>query len=207
MIITERKNDADEFLHAPIYFLTGDLETAKFYSNLASATAKFGTYLEKQIKESVSIPIIEYSEINTATKKSLLAKQNIDGVIPDFIIVEPETKTIHVCEVKSNMFNMDSKQCQTENNTGLKMLNYFNINFLDFTTKIYLVNFFGFQPSKRGKHIIPLTNNFNHINGKDFAKIIDIDYQSLLNKLKNNRDINKNFIESYKSKTIEVTNL
>jgi len=207
MIITERKNDVDEFLYAPIYFLTGDLETAKFYSNLASATAKFGTYLEKQIRESVSIPIIDYSEINTVTKKSLLSKQNIDGVVPDFIIVEPETKTIHVCEVKSNMFNMDSKQCQTENNTGLKMLNHFNINFLNFTTKIYLVNFFGFQPSKRGKHIIPLTNNFNHINGKDFAEIIDMDYQSLLNKLKNNRDINKNFIESYKSKTIEVTNL
>jgi hypothetical protein len=207
MIITERKNDADEFLYAPIYFLTGDLETAKFYSNLASATAKFGTYLEKQIKETVSIPIINYSEINTVTKKSLLAKQNIDGVIPDFIIIDPKTKTIHVCEVKSNMFNMDSKQCQTENTTGLKMLNYFNTNFSNFTTKIYLVNFFGFQPSKRGKHIIPLTNNFNHINGKAFAEIIDIDYQSLLNKLKNNRDINKNFIESYKSKTIEVTNL
>ena len=207
MIITERKNDADEFLYAPIYFLTGDLETAKFYSNLASATAKFGTYLEKQIRESVSIPTINYSEINTTTKKSLLEKQNIDGVVPDFIIVDPGTETIHVCEVKSNMFNMDSKQCQTENNTGLKMLNYFNINFSNFTTKIYLVNFFGFQPSKRGKHIIPLTNNFNHINGKLFAEIIDMDYQSLLNKLKNNRDINKNFIESYKSKTIEVTNL
>ena len=207
MIITERKNDADEFFYAPIYFLTGDLETAKFYSNLASATAKFGTYLEKQIRESVSIPTINYSKINTITKKSLLEKQNIDGVVPDFIIVDPGTKTIHICEVKSNMFNMDSKQCQTENNTGLKMLNHFNMNFSNFTIKIYLVNFFGFQPSKRGKHIIPLTNNFNHINGKDFAKIIDMDYQSLLNKLKNNRDMNKNFIESYKSKTIEVTNL
>ena len=94
MIITERKNDADEFLYAPIYFLTGDLETAKFYSNLASATAKFGTYLEKQIKETVSIPIINYSEINTVTKKSLLAKQNIDGVIPDFIIIDPKTNDI-----------------------------------------------------------------------------------------------------------------
>lgn len=204
MVITERKHDVDEFLFAPIYFLTGDLETAKFYSNLASASAKFGTYLEKQIKEVVTLPIVEnVKDIHNITEKSLLKKQRIDGVEPDFIVINPVNKTISVCEVKSNLFNMDSKQCKTENDTGLKMKKYFSLNFSNYITSVYLVNFFGFQPKKRGKHVIGLTNNFTHINGDEFSKLIDIDYDFIIDSLKINREMNKEFIKEYKNKNIE----
>lgn len=204
MIITERKHDKDEFLFSPVYLLIGDLETAKFYSNLASASAKFGTYLEKQIKEVVKLPIVEsVKDINNVTEKSLLKKQRIDGVEPDFIVIDPVNKTISVCEVKSNLFNMDSKQCKTENDTGLKMKKYFSLNFSNYTTSVYLVNFFGFQPTKRGKHVTGLTSNFTHINGNEFSKLMDIDYDFIISSLKNNREMNREFIKEYKNKNIE----
>ena len=200
MIITERNADPEEFFFAPIYYLTGDLETAKFYSNLASATAKFGTFLEHKIKELIKLPIIEYSEINSCTQKSILKKQNIDGVEPDFVLINPTLKIIEVFEVKSNMFNMDSKQCKTENYTGQKMKIHFIENFQNFNTEVYLVNFFGFTPTKRGKHVLPLTDNFIHITGKDFSQKIEISYELVLNSLKNDRIVNQKFIDNYKNK-------
>lgn len=202
MIITERKADDGEFLFAPIYFLTGDLETAKFYSNLASATAKFGTYLEHKIKEFVSLPVIEYDEILQCKQKSLLLKQKISGVMPDFVIVNPIDMTIQICEVKSNLFNMDSKQCKTENNTGEILMEHFSNYFPEFKSEIYLVNFFGFQPSNRGKHILGMTDNFQHINGQEFSDVLEIDYQEVLVSLKNDRKVNQDFISSYKNKPI-----
>ena len=106
MIITERNADVGEFLFAPIYYLTGDLETAKFYSNLASATSKFGTYLEQKIRESIKLPVGDYDSIFSCLfpldQKILLRKQKVVGVEPDFIVVDPIKKLIDVFEVKSN---------------------------------------------------------------------------------------------------------
>ena len=210
MIITERNADVGEFLFAPIYYLTGDLETAKFYSNLASATSKFGTYLEQKIRESIKLPVGDYDSIFSCLfpldQKILLRKQKVVGVEPDFIIVDPIKKLIDVFEVKSNMFNMDSKQCRTENQTGSKIKEHFMEILPEYNTTVYLVNFFGFEPTKRGKYVEPLTTNFIHINGETFANMLGISLESVLDSLKNNRELNQQFIQGYKSKPIEVLN-
>lgn len=210
MIIKERDADDGEFLFAPIYYLTGDLETAKFYSNLASATSKFGTYLEQKIRELISLPVEEYDSLKSCLfpleQKCLLRKQKIVGVEPDFIIIDPINKLILVFEVKTNMFNMDSKQCKTENYTGSKIKQHFMEILPEYTTEVYLVNFFGFEPSKRGKYVTPLTDNFKHINGEIFSEMVDISLETLMNNLKDNQLTNQKFITDYKSKPIEVVN-
>ena len=83
------------------------------------------------------------------------------------------------------------------------MKKYFSLNFPNYITSVYLVNFFGFQPTKRGKHVTGLTNNFIHINGSEFSKLIDIDYDFIISSLKNNREMNREFIKEYKNKNIE----
>lgn len=206
MIITERKHDKDEFLFSPIYFLTGDVETAKFYSNLASASSKFGTYLEKKIRETIKLPFINnLDDINHLKEKSVLKKQKIGKVEPDFIIIDPSINTISICEIKTNLFNMDSNLCRKANETGLEMKEYFGTNFSNYISSVYLVNFLGFRPSKRGKYVLDLTNNFIIIEGDEFSKIIDVDYGFVINSLKNNRKINQEFIDIYKNKPIEYT--
>jgi len=210
MIITERNADDGEFFFAPIYYLTGDLETAKFYSNLASATSKFGTYLEQKIRELINLPVENYDSLFSCLfpleKKYLLRKQKIVGVEPDFITIDPINFSVDVFEVKTNVFNMDSKQCQTENLTGAKIKKHFVEILPEYNTTVYLVNFFGFEPSKRGKYVEPLTTNFIHINGETFANMLGISLDSVLDSLKNNRELNQQFIRGYKSKPVEVLN-
>jgi len=48
MIIDERNLDEKALYNNPIYLLTGDFETAKFYSCLASACCKFGYFVEQE---------------------------------------------------------------------------------------------------------------------------------------------------------------
>lgn len=198
MIIVDRGVTDEELFCSPVYLLTGDLETARFYSNLASACSKFGTFLEKQIKGIIQLPFVDYDEIKNINQKSLLIKRKIDGVEPDFVIVDPIEKTISVCEVKSNMYNMDSKQCKTENKTGQILKDNFNNNFEDFSTELYLVNFFGYKPNKRGQHVVPLTNNFTHINGNIFCSMMSVNYDNIVDNLKNSQTSNVEFIINYK---------
>jgi hypothetical protein len=55
-----------------------------------------------------------------------------------------------------------------------------------------------------GKSTLRLTNNFEHIGGREFCEKVSLSYDEVLNLLRVNRQKNKSFIENYKSKDIMI---
>jgi hypothetical protein len=210
-MIIENRNVKDElFCFSPVFYLTGCVETAKFYSALASASSKFGTFLENQVRDLMPQKEIVYTGIKSCEVPSKLKKKTkIDGVEPDFIVVNPQLKTIDVYEIKATLYNMDSKQSKQENRTCKILQEHFAEKFSEFKTTVYLVNFLEFVPKTKGgketgKSTLRLTNNFEHIGGREFCEKVSLSYDEVLNLLRINRQKNKSFIENYKSKEIVI---
>jgi len=116
MIIDERNLDVKALFTNPIYLLTGDFETAKFFSCLASACCKFGYYVENIIRDNMSYPYITKDNIEfNKTGKYLLYKPKFGSEVPDYVLIDEEAKIIYVYEVKVNLRNMDSKKLTVKN--------------------------------------------------------------------------------------------
>ena len=105
MKITARDIEEKYLYRTPIYLLTGDVETARFYSDLASASSKLGYYVEDTVKNLIKFPKVKTEALGSFDGKYVLIKQKINKKIPDFLLVDTDNKKISVFEVKTNLKN------------------------------------------------------------------------------------------------------
>ena len=196
------RNVEDQFLHrTPVYLLTGDLETAKFYSDLASASSKLGYFVEDVVKDFITYPIVGREELGNRTGIYVLVKKKIVNKIPDFLKVDTDNKTVDVYEVKTNLKNLDSKQAFGEKIKHEELKNFLVGMFVDYTVTMYVVDFFE-GPSLK----VNLYENDTllvTIPGRQFCDQLNVSFDDVMIKVRESREHNGLFIMDYKSKPLD----
>jgi hypothetical protein len=202
--ITHNNKTIQKLEKNPIFLLTGDIETTKFYSSLASACIKIGTYLEDKIEEKIRINFDIKQEIGQQslfpTEEYFLVKQKFQKVEPDFVYIDENQKIIYVYEVKTNLGNADSKKAHGEKIKYKTLYTFLTKKYLDYTVKIFVVDFMGDLSGATA--LYEASDIIEVIDGETFCKRIKIDYQTIINDLKLSQNHNKNFIKEFKK--IEV---
>ena len=200
MIITDNDIDIERLLNNPIYLLTGDLETAKFYSSLASASIKLGYYVEDIIKESINLPIFKDIGSNNTVfgieERYILIKPKFGSEIPDMVLVDETTMTIHVYEIKVNLRNADSKKAHGEKIKYQTLKDYLDKKYPEYSINIFVVDFLG--TGGGATSIYEDSDIIEVITGINFCKSVDIDYDNLMKKIKYSQVSNREFIHNYK---------
>jgi hypothetical protein len=202
VIIEDRNVDDIYLLRTPVYLLTGDIETAKFYSNLASACSKMGYFVENTIVDLITLPIIKYENLIGYDKKCVVVKPKIEGMIPDFLVCDPLNKSISIYEVKTNLKNLDSKQAVAEKNKHEKLHQLFSSLFPSFDVTMYIVDFIE-GPSLK-VNLYEKDSLLKTIDGRVFCKHLEVEYDDVLQKITEYQNINIEFIKQYKNKNIEI---
>jgi hypothetical protein len=200
VIIEDRNVDDIFLLRTPVYLLTGDIETAKFYSNLASACSKMGYFVENTIVDLVKLPIIKYENLIGYDKKSIVVKPKIQSMVPDFLLYDPLQKNINIYEVKTNLKNLDSKQAIAEKNKHEKLHQVFTSLFPKFKTTMFIVDFIE-GPSLK-VNLYEKDSLLNTISGKNFCEQIEVNYADVLDKITQFQSKNLQFVKEYKEKDI-----
>lgn len=202
MIIDERNLDEKSLYNNPIYLLTGDFETAKFFSCLASACCKFGYFVEKAIKEHFKYTYINQTEIGLKnTGKFLLHKPKFGAEVPDYVLIDEDEKIIYVYELKINLRNMDSKKAHGEKAKYQRLKLYLEEIHPKYETKIFVVNFLG--ASGRNVGLYKGLDYLKIISGEQFCQMMDVSFSLVMNKIYSSRSENQQFLLDYKQKKLE----
>jgi len=202
-MIIEEKNLSDEHLRrTPVFLLTGDLETARFFSTLSSAQSKFGTHLEKIMRSLCKLPVTEWKQRHKCSQKTLFLKTKIHNREPDFVILE--NRKVIVCENKLNAYNIDTKQAPTEQKSYLELKNFLSNEF-DFV-EIKISDFAGGAIDKRKRTDSYFNDSsFQIITGNELCEILEISYDDVMNIIIHDQEINSKLLNNYKSKPISLT--
>jgi hypothetical protein len=188
-------------MKSPVYMMTGDLETARFYSMLASSSSRFGYFLEDVITENINLPIVDWDRLPFCEVKSVCRKPKINRKIPDFLLIDPINMLVWVAEIKTNLNSLDSKQCKSESTTYLTLKADLQTQFPKHKVEVNIVNFFGGKNS-RGNLIHP---ELNIITGEEFCEVVGVSYGSVLGSLSANRVKNATLISEYKERPVVIT--
>ena len=181
--------------------MTGDLETARFYSMLAGASSKFGFHLEDVIAENINLPIVKWGRLKSCKVRSMCLRPKIDKKQPDFIFIDPINMMISVEEIKTNLNSLDSKQCIAESITYLALKRELQAWFPKYRVEVDIVNWFAGKNS-RGNLIHP---EINIITGEEFCEFVGISYDDVLNDLAADRAKNIRVISEYKECPVVIT--
>ena len=200
MRIEDRGVDDVYLLRTPVYLLTGDIETARFYSNLASACSRMGYFAEDTVVDLMTLPIVKYENLNNYKEKCVVVKPKIEGMIPDFLIFDPVEKFINVYEVKTNLKNLDSRQAAAEKIKHEKLYQFFSSSFLNFHTTMYIVDFI--EGASLKVNLYKEDSLLKTIDGKVFCEHLGVQYDDVLDKITQDQNINIKFIKNYKKKNI-----
>lgn len=201
MKITPREVEEKYLYRTPIYLLTGDIETAKFYSNLASASSKLGYYVEDAVKSLIKFPKVKTEALGSFDGKYVLVKQKINKKIPDFVLVDTDSKKISVFEVKTNLKNLDFAQAFGEKIKHEELKKYLQYIFSDYNVILYVVDFFE-GPSLKMNHYKD-DDVLNTITGREFCEILEVSFDDVMNRVNKSRKDNLLFVQEYKDKVIE----
>jgi hypothetical protein len=199
MIISDNNISQDRLLNNPIFVLTGDVETTKFFSNLASACIKFGYYIEQLIVDQIKLPIMSEIAGNTLfdEKEYILVKPKFGSEIPDIVFVNEIEKIIDVYEIKTNLRNADSKKAHGEKLKYKRLYDYLTSSHKDYKIRIFVVDFMG---SLLGATVLYKESKIIEvIDGKQFCEKIYIDHSIIIEHLQESQKKNKEFINYYKN--------
>ena len=200
MKIVERGVEEKYLYRTPVYLLTGDVETAKFYSDLASASSKLGYYVEDIVKSFIKFPIVKAEALGTFDGKYVLVKQKINKKIPDFLLVDTNEKRISVFEVKTNLKNLDCAQAFGEKIKHQDLKEYLHTMFNGYDIILYVVDFFD-GPSLK-VNLYENDDVLKTISGRDFCKILEVSFEDVMGKITTSRKNNLSFVQDYKNKSI-----
>lgn len=201
MVITEKILSDLHLRRTPVYLLTGDLETARFYSTLSSAQSKLGTNLEKTMRNLCQLPLFDWNAKDKCKEKTLFYKTRIHNSEPDFVIFYPNQNKLVICELKMNAFNIDSRQAPTEQNFYLQLGETFREEFQ--TIEIKITDFFGGSIEKRKRKDSYFGDPFFEvISGENLCDILEISFDDVMNVIYRDQEINENIIKSYKDKPL-----
>ena len=200
MRIVNNNLEIERLRNNPIFRLTGCMETTQFFSNLASACVKFGTFLERvigaEIQRVTDFPFL--TEIGQSTlygqpDKYMLVKPKFGKTKPDLVFVDGDM--IRLFEIKVNLRSSDSKKAHGETDKYKKARKYLKKNYPDYTVQTYAVDFFGGGGGSTA--LYQRADVFAVINGKTFCKFMGIDYDIVCANLEVDRDENFKFIKGY----------
>lgn len=201
MIIEEKVLSDEHLKRTPVFLLTGDIETAKLYSTLSSAQSKFGTDVEKIIRRLCQLPLSEWNGRNLCKKKTLFYKTKLNKSEPDFVVFYPKEKKIVICELKTNAFNIDSKQAPTEQKSYAELRELLKTEFN--SVEIKIVDFAGGATEKRKRKDSYFGDPiFEIISGEELCDILEISFDDVMNVIYKDQEINETLLRTYKSKPI-----
>ncbi len=202
MIIDERNLDVKGLFTYPIYLLTGDFETAKFFSCLASACCKFGYYIENIVRDNMSYPYIKVENIGeNKSGKHLLYKPKFGSEVPDYVLIDEDNKIIYVYEMKVNLKSMDSKKAHGEKAKYQRLKLFLEENYKKYTVSVFVVNYLGVDG--RNCSLYKNLDFLSIITGEEFCKSVNVSYDKLMNLIKESQKTNQEFIKLYKEKLID----
>jgi len=202
-MIIEEKILSDEHLRStPIYLLTGDLETARLYSTLSSAQSKLGTNIEKIMRSLCQLPVTDWNSRSKCKDKTLFYKTRLHKSEPDFVVYYPKKKKLVICELKTNAFNMDSKQAPTEQKSYTELRELLQVDFK--TVEIKIADFSGGAIDKRNRKDSYFNDPlFEIISGETLCSdILEISFNDVMNVVYKDQEINELFLRLYKKKPI-----
>ena len=200
MRIVNNNLEIERLRNNPIFRLTGCMETTQFFSNLASACVKFGTFLERvigaEIQRVTDFPFL--TEIGQSTlygqpDKYMLVKPKFGKTKPDLVFVDGDM--IRLFEIKVNLRSSDSKKAHGETDKYKKARKYLKKNYPDYTVQTYAVDFFGGGGGSTA--LYERANVFTVINGKTFCEMMGINYDIVCINLEVDQDENRKFIRDY----------
>lgn len=198
MLITNNNLSNDRLVNNPIFLLTGDIETTKFFSSLASACIKLGYYIEDLIISNINLPILE--EIGQKTlfpcEQYILIKPKFGKEIPDIVFIDENRKQIQVFEIKTNLRNADSKKAHGEKAKYKRLYDFLIEKYLNYKVEIFVVDFLGSLTG--ATELYRELNIINVVSGKNFCNKFNVDYQLLMDQIKSSQKLNRNFIQEFK---------
>ena len=197
----------------PIYLLTGDLETAKFFASLASSTCRMGNFVQDRITHKIMHDVGALPKLNGIGESNLFGLPDKYVIVkalykqfkiePDFIVVDEVKKTIDVFELKVNLSTPDSKKVYGEISKYAKLQEYLKELYSKYTIQTYAIDFIG---DGGGSSILYQKSGiFKIINGRQFCDIVHIDYGDVMDDIKENRKSNLEYIKRYKFLPLEGT--
>lgn len=207
MIIKERGIDNQLLYNTTIYLLTGDLETAKFFSNLTSSCSQLGYYIEDVVKSKIKYPIVGQENLGHRTGKYVLFKPKFNKQVPDFVFVDDENKTIHIFEVKINLRNADSKKVFGEKTKYASLKEYLDNIYKNYNVILHAVDFFNFDSARRNIKLYEQSNVLNVITGVEFCQMLCVDYDEVMSEVYKHRKENQEFIIKFKNKKLDELNV
>jgi hypothetical protein len=206
MIITDNTIEFDTFSKHPIYLLTGDIETTKFFSILTSSCSKLGYYIEGKIKEYILAsgipqqPSIQHHELWDAPAQYFIHGVKFGAEKPDFVVVDEGKLTIDVYEIKMNLSNVDSKKAHGEKAKYTRLFETLSNDFPEYKVGVYVADFLG--TTGGAIKLYEDCDILEVINGETFCTKVGISYKSIMDDIRYSQIANREFIKNYKNKKV-----
>ena len=195
MLINTKHEIEDKYLlRTPVYLITQDLETARFYHSLVSATSRLGFFVENKIAELIPYPVVSYSE--NLQNDTVIFKEQIHGLKPDYILVKDNT--IHIIEQKLNLINHGIKAVTGEQQRYLKFKSCLQQAHTNFDVRLYIVDFFA-EVGPALKTSLYGNSDFTTLTGRELCDMLSVSYEEVMKTLHSSAMTNQQFIEHYKS--------